>query len=274
MAIFTEIAYLENIFISTIIIIVSIFTAKIFHFLIKKISAKLAAARRISLTAKEARHYAKPLNILVNLIVSIIAIVIILNLYGLQGSVLGVLSAAGFLGIIVGFASKDTLGNLMAGMIIFIDKPFLIGDWVDIAGLEGEVIDMHVATTRMRSWDGELVVIPNSMVINEKIINKTIRGKLRIKIPVSIDYSSDIKKAVKVSKNLLVKDPRILDYPEPQVLVREFSDSAIKLELRGWMEPDKNSTVAIKNDLHHKIKEVFDKNGITIPFPQVTISKR
>ena len=274
MAIFTEIAYLEKTILTALIIVSSYFVAKIFHYMIDRLSKKLADIRRIKLTPKEAKHYSRPLKLVFNIILSIVVIILILNLHGLQGSVVGVLSAAGFLGIVVGFAAKDTLGNFIAGLIILIDKPFLIGDWVQIADLEGEVTDIHVASTRMKSWDGELVTIPNSMVINEKIINKTLQGKLRIKVPVGVDYSTDIKKAVKIAKDLLVKEPRILDKPEPQVLVKEFGESSINLELRGWMEPDKDSTVAIKNDLHHQIKEAFDKHGITIPFPQVTVSKR
>jgi small-conductance mechanosensitive channel len=274
MAIFTDVIYIEKTILTLIVLLGGYLVAKVVHYVIDHISKKLAKIRHLRLTPKEAKHYSRPLKMVSNIIITLIAVILILNLHGLQGSVVGILSAAGFLGIVVGFAAKDTLGNFIAGLIILIDKPFLIGDWVAISDIEGEVIDIHVASTRIRSWDGELVTVPNSMVINEKIINRTLQGKLRVKVQVGVDYSTDIKSAVKIAQNLLIKDKRILDEPEPQVLVKEFGESAINLELRGWMEPDKDSTVAIKNDLHHQLKEEFDKHGITIPFPQVTVSKR
>jgi small-conductance mechanosensitive channel len=111
------------------------------------------------------------------------------------------------------------------------------------------------------------------MLTNSKIINKTMQGNLRLKVPFGVDYDSDLKKVAKVTLSLAKKTPGILESPEPMVIVKEFGESSINMELRVWLQPEKDSTVALRNNLIVKITEEFKKNKIKIPYPHLELVK-
>ncbi|MFH1424574.1 MAG: mechanosensitive ion channel family protein [archaeon] len=255
-------------------IVLTYLIIKILHRAIDEIAKTAGATKHIRLTPKQTTHYARPIKIGVNLVAFIIVILMLLNFFGLEGSFLGVLSAAGFMGIVIGFAAKDVLGNLMAGFMIFFDQPFLLGDWIQVGEIEGIVIDTKITSTRIKTFGGEMVAIPNSLIQSEKIINKTHNGKLRVRADVSIDYNADLEKAVKLAKDYMKKSPLFLQDPEPSVLLDELGDSAVKLTLRAWVDPNKQSAIAAKDVLLTNVKLIFEKNKIKIPFPQVELSNR
>lgn len=271
---FANNALAVQLFYTVLTLVITILIVKSLHHAIDRIAKTAGAAKHISLTPKQTAHYAKPAKILINLVAVVIVALILLGIFGMQGSVLAVLSAAGFLGIVVGFASKDMLSNLIAGFIIFLDQPFIIGDWIAVQGIEGVVVDMKVTSTRIRTFGGEIAAIPNSIIESEKIINKTHQGKLRVKAEVSIDYTSDTDKAIKLAKNFMVKSPVFLDRVDPSVYITELDDSAVKLTMRGWIDPNKQSAIEAKHVLLSAVKKLYKKNGIKIPFTQLEISKR
>ncbi len=187
----------------------------------------------------------------------------------------GLLVGAGFLGIVVGLAARQTLGSLIAGFVLMFSRPFTIGDWVEIGGDGGIVTDITIMNTRLENFDGETIVIPNDRVNNQPITNRSNRGQYRIRLDVGVDYETDIDHAAEVAREVLTDIDRIADAPPPQIVPKSFGDSAVVLELRFWidnpMPPRKWRAI---DAAVRQIKEQFEHEDITIPFPQRTVSDR
>ncbi|MFB6298829.1 MAG: mechanosensitive ion channel family protein [Halobacteriales archaeon] len=196
-----------------------------------------------------------------------VAIVIILGLW--EVNLGGLLVGAGFLGIVLGMAARQTLGSLIAGFVIMFSRPFEIGDWVQIGDKEGIVTDITVVNTRIQNFDGEYVMLPNDTVSSSDIINRTRKGRLRIQLEVGVDYDTDLEKAGSLAKNAMDEVDDILTVPQPQVVFKRFGDSAIVLGLRFWIDkPSARRRWRAQTAVIKTVKEAFDANGIKIPFPQ------
>lgn len=187
----------------------------------------------------------------------------------------GLLIGAGFLGIVFGMAARQTLGALIAGFVLMFSRPFELGDWVLINDVEGIVTDITIINTRLRSFDGEEVVMPNDTVSDGTIINRTRRGSLRIRTDVGIDYETDIDTAEELAISAMESVNRVAPAPKPQVIPKSLDDSAITLELRYWIKnPSAHKKWQTKQAVIRQVKESYDENGIDIPYPQRTLSSR
>jgi small-conductance mechanosensitive channel len=185
----------------------------------------------------------------------------------------GLLVGAGFLGIVIGMAARQTLGSLIAGFVLMFSRPFEIGDWVAIGDQEGFVTDITIMNTHVRNFDGEFVVIPNDSVGNAVVTNRSREGRLRIRMEVGIGYDDDAERATGVAQEVLDGIDLIANNPPPHVFPSEFGDSAIVLDLRYWIDPPTpqarwRSRAAVVNAIQHR----FSDEGISIPFPQRTVS--
>jgi len=187
----------------------------------------------------------------------------------------GLLVGAGFLGIVVGFAARQTLGSLLAGFVLMFSRPFTIGDWVRIGDQEGIVTDITIFNTRLENFDGEFVVMPNDKVSNQAITNRSQKGLLRLRIDVGIDYADDPDHARQVALEAISDLQEVVDAPPPQVFPKSFGDSAVVMEMRFWIDhptpPRKWKAVSA---VITSVKEAFDEEGIKIPFPQQEVSGR
>ncbi|MFC7133467.1 MULTISPECIES: mechanosensitive ion channel family protein [Salinibaculum] len=187
----------------------------------------------------------------------------------------GLLVGAGFLGIVVGLAARQTLGSLIAGFVLMFSRPFTIGDWVEVGEKEGIVTDITIVNTRLKNFDGETIVLPNDSVSNKPIVNRSERGHLRIRQDVGIDYATDPDHAAEVALDAMRDLGPVADAPPPQVVPKSFGDSAVVLELRFWidqpMPPRKWQAV---DAVVRAIKDAFDEEDIKIPFPQQELSGR
>jgi small-conductance mechanosensitive channel len=207
--------------------------------------------------------------------ISLLALLIAgsLTVWGVDLS--GLLVGAGFLGIVVGLAARQTLGSLIAGFVLMFSRPFTIGDWVEIGEKEGIVTDITIVNTRLENFDGETIVIPNDSVSNRPIVNRSERGHLRIRQDVGIDYASDPDHAADVALEAMTDLKPVADSPPPQVIPKSFGDSAVVLELRFWIErpmpPRKWRAI---DAVVRAIKDAFEAEGIKIPFPQQELSGR
>lgn len=221
-------------------------------------------------------HYTKPFKKIVSVVVYIAAILMILSIFGLRGSLTSLLAGAGFLGIIVGMATKDVLSGVISGMVLYIDRPFKIGDWVEVNGEQGIVQDLSLQTTRIRNFSGELVTIPNSKITSSTVINKTAEPNSRLDIGIGVDYDTDMNEALILCKEVLEAQPEVLDDPEPSIVIEEFADSSINLLIRFWVNRQdlKERGIGLpgmKSDLRKKLLEKFRAEGVEIPFPHVEI---
>ena len=181
-------------------------------------------------------------------------------------AVLGVSVVFGF---VLGFAFQQTLGNIAAGFMIAITKPFRAGDYVEIAGNSGSVNAVGASITTMTTVDNKRIIIPNSKIWGEPIVNYTALNKRMIDMRVGISYNDDMNKAIKIAMDVLKNHKKVLKDPAPYVAVANLGDSSVDLLVRPWV--DTNDYWKTKWELIQQIKEAFDKNGISIPFPQTDV---
>ncbi|MFW5956077.1 MAG: mechanosensitive ion channel family protein [Halorhabdus sp.] len=187
----------------------------------------------------------------------------------------GLLVGAGFLGIVVGLAARQTLGALIAGIVLMFSRPFEIGDWIEVGEEEGVVTDITIMNTRIENFDGEVVYLPNDRVNELAIVNRSRRGSLRLRVDVGIDYDADPERAKTIATETIKEIDVIADGPPPQIVPKAFGDSAIILEMRFWIDhptpPRKwNATERVVT----AVKAAFEREGISIPFPQRELSGR
>jgi len=208
------------------------------------------------------------------------AAVIALDVLGVN--VMPFIAGAGVLGVAVGFAAKDTLSNLIAGILLIIDRPFEIGDRIEVWNVPtgnaswGDVIDIGLRATRIKTTDNIVVIIPNNEIMTRDIVNYTsISTSIRVRINIGIAYDADLPKA----KNLIVEAARSADWiltnPAPKVVVRNFGESSVDLQARVWIRDARRRMDTI-DYITDTVKTLFDENGIEIPFPKrdITIVNR
>jgi small-conductance mechanosensitive channel len=208
--------------------------------------------------------------------VSLYAIAGTIILGGLWGVDLGgLLVGAGFLGIVVGLAARQTLGALLAGFVLMFSRPFEIGDWVEIGDHEGIVTDITIVTTRMQTFDGEYVMVPNDVVSSESVVNRSRKGRLRIEVDVGIDYDADPTHAAEVARDAVKQVNAVMRVPTPQVVVKEFVDSAVLLGVRVWIDnPSARRKWRTRTAVVSAVKEAFEREDVKIPFPQRELTGR
>ena len=215
---------------------------------------------------------AKLSNILAEFTSRIVKVILIIFTFSMALGFLGVDVGTALIGISVvfglvfGLAFQDTLGNLTAGFMIAITKPFKVGDFVDIAGKTGSISSVGISITNLTTFDNKRVIIPNSKVWGEPIVNYTALKTRMIDISIGISYSDDIGKAIKVAMTVLKNNTKVLKDPSPSVATDELADSSVNLVIRPWVKTE--DYWPIKRELTQKLKETFDKEGISIPFPQ------
>ena len=208
----------------------------------------------------------------------IYAFAAILALDVLGVNVMPFIAGAGVAGIAIGFAAKDTLSNLIAGVLLIIDRPFEIGDRIEVwsapagSATWGDVIDIGLRATKIKTTDNIIIIIPNNEIMTRDIVNYTsISTKIRVRINVGVAYDADIEKAKDLIKDVAGQAAWISKEPPPKVVVRNFGESSVDLQLRVWIDDPRKrmDTISYITD---KIKAAFDKNGIEIPYPKRDIT--
>lgn len=181
-------------------------------------------------------------------------------------SLLAILGAAG---LAVGLALKDSLSNFAAGVMLIIFKPFNIGHFVEAAGIAGVVEKITVFNTVFRTGDNKEIIVPNAQIYGGVIVNVSAKPTRRIDLVVGIGYGDDIKKARDLMFDVVNADSRILKDPACVIAVNELGASSVDFVVRPWVKSA--DFWAVKWDLLEKIKESFDANGVSIPYPQQDI---
>ncbi|WP_049970891.1 mechanosensitive ion channel family protein [Haladaptatus cibarius] len=188
--------------------------------------------------------------------------------YGNILTALATVAAAATLAI--GFALQNILANFVAGVFIFTDKPFKIGDWIewDDGTYSGIVEDIDLRVTRVRTFDNELLTVPNAVLTDGVIKNPVAKDELRIQFLFGIGYDDDIHQATDIIVEEAENHPEILDTPEPSVRLTELGDSAVGLKSRFWIaDPKRGDFVKTRGEYVTAVKERFDAAGIDMPYP-------
>ena len=205
-------------------------------------------------------------------IIFVTAIIIALDKIGVN--IMPFVAGAGVAGIAIGFAAKDTLSNIIAGVLLLIDRPFEVGDRIEVwsapsnSATWGDVLDVGLRATRIQTTDNIIIVIPNNEIMKRDIINyTTITKEIRVRIPVGIAYDADVKKAKEIICKVGLELEWVMKEPAPKVVVKTFGDSAVNLEARVWIDDPRKrmDTISYITD---RVKEEFQKNSIEIPYPK------
>ena len=173
----------------------------------------------------------------------------------------------GAIALAVGFAAQDLLGNFVAGVFILKDKPFQVGDWIEWGGNAGRVEEIDLRVSRVRTFDNELVTVPNGDLANSAVTNPVAYDTLRQKFVFGIGYDDDIEEATDIIVEKAEAHEEILDDPGVSVRVTELGDSAVGLQSRWWIaDPDRGDFVRVRSEYVTAVKEAFDDAGIDMPY--------
>ncbi len=181
----------------------------------------------------------------------------------------GILAAAGILGIVIGFAAQTSVSNIISGFFLIADKPFEIGEAIEIDGQGGYVLDISLLSTRIRTFDNRYLRMPNSAVANARIVNLSRYEIRRLDLSVGIAYKEDVQKALDVLNRVIKNNENVLLEPEPMVVITRFGESSIDFEIRAWIQ--RAALFSTRTELIKSIKNAFDEAGIEIPFPTRTV---
>ncbi|WP_276246726.1 MULTISPECIES: mechanosensitive ion channel family protein [unclassified Haladaptatus] len=174
----------------------------------------------------------------------------------------------GALALAFGFAAQDLLSNFVAGLFILKDRPFEIGDWIEWEGYAGRVQDIDLRVTRVKTFDNQLITVPNADLANNPLINPVAFDTLRQKFVFGIGYEDDINQATDIIIEEAEKIESILDDPGTTVRVTELGDSAVGLQSRFWIKnPNRADFVKTRSEYVQAVKERFDEEGIDMPYP-------
>jgi small conductance mechanosensitive channel len=174
----------------------------------------------------------------------------------------------GALALAFGFAAQDLLSNFVAGLFILKDRPFEIGDWIEWDGYAGRVEDIDLRVTRVKTFDNQLITVPNADLANNPLINPVAFDTLRQKFVFGIGYDDDINQATDIIIEEAEKHEDILDDPATSVRVTELGDSAVGLQSRFWIkDPTRADFVRTRSEYVQAVKERFDAEGIDMPYP-------
>ena len=204
----------------------------------------------------------------VNITLHIIVLLSALNALGI--STTGLLAALSGAVVAVALALKDSHGRIAGGIIILLTKRFETGDYIEINGDEGTVVQVDLMHTTLKTLDNRHVVIPNAVAVNSRIVDYSSEDLRRLDMVLGISYSDDSERAKQIILDTVKQHKMTLDKPEePFARVTGFGDSAVEITLRVWCE--RANYWQLKFDLLEKIKAEFDKNGISIPYNQLDV---
>ena len=196
--------------------------------------------------------------------VMIFVIIAAINQIGVQTtSLIAVMGAAG---LAVGLALQGSLSNFAAGVLIVMFRPYRVGDFVEAAGIAGVVEQVQILTTILRTGDNKRIIVPNSQIMGSIITNYSANDKRRIDMVFGVSYSDDLDKVRANLEELIAADERILKDPAPVIAVSELADSSVNFIVRPWVATA--DYWAVFWDLTEAVKKRFDREGISIPFPQ------
>ncbi len=198
----------------------------------------------------------------------IILIFVVFTALGFLGLDVGqyILGLAVVMGFVLGFALGDTLSNIASGFMVAITKPFKAGDFVTVSGESGVIKSVGISVTELDTPDNKRIIIPNKVVYGSNIVNFTRNSIRRVDMTTGVSYGDDLDKVLKTTMAVITSHPKVLKDPAPQVAVTEMADSSVNFVVRPWCKTEDYWDVFF--DLQKAIKQAYDREGISIPFPQ------
>lgn len=228
---------------------------------------------KLTVRGLKARQADKEISVLMERAVrwGVIALGIVLALQQAGQDVSAFLTGLGILGFTIGFALQDVSANFVAGVLLLIQQPFDIGDFIEVVGYDGKVLTVDLRATELLTSDGRHVTIPNSEVFSNPITNFTRTERRRIALAIGVAYDSDLEQVRQVSLEAVGSIPGVLSDPAPTVVFGGFGDTAINLTIYYWYSTSETGGNDAKDGGIVAIKQAYDKAGVEMPYPTQTI---
>ncbi len=227
------------------------------------------AARSVGrfMAQRTSRHHAAMMRRLVFYGIFVLFLVAALREAGFSLDV--VLGAAGILTVAIGFASQTSATNMISGLFLLVEKPFEIGDFIEVDATIGEVIAIDMLSVKLRTPDNLYVRIPNETLIKTRVVNRSRFPVRRLDLPVGIAYAEDVERVQRLLLDLAEKNPVCLEEPKPFTLVTAFGASSVDLQFSFWVPKEK--VLEGRSSMMVAIKSTLDREGIEIPFPHTSV---
>ena len=201
--------------------------------------------------------------------IALMATVLLTALGALGVNTTSFLAIVGAAGLAVGLALKDSLGNFAAGVMLIFFRPFKTGDYVEAGGTSGTVEAVRIFNTVLKTPDNRIIIVPNSLVYSDVIINYSDQETRRIDLVIGIGYNDNISQAKGLIEGILQADDRVLTDPAPGIMVLELGASSVDIAVRPWVKS--SDYWATRGDLLERIKVTLEDNGLSIPYPQTDV---
>lgn len=194
----------------------------------------------------------------------VVLIIIVVSMIGIETTSL--IAALGASVLAIGLALQGSLANFAGGVLILLLKPFKVDDFIEVEGHMGTVREIRIFYTIIVTPQNQVITIPNSGVSNNAVVNFTAEKTRRLDLVFGIGYEDSIDKAREILKGIINNDERILKTPTPDIVIEELADSSVNFKLKLWTKIE--DYWSVNYFMHEEVKKQFDKNGVSIPFPQ------
>lgn len=233
-----------------------VFSALVQRIMTNRISGRVGISPGIFYAIRRVVHY----------VIISIGMVVALNFIGLDFTALAVVF--GFLSVGIGFGFQNITSNFISGLVLLFERPISIGDFVTVADQVGAVKDIKMRSTLIQTQDNIAIIIPNSKFLDQEVINWSHGNpRVRIHVPVGVEYGSDLEKVKAALLRVATEDPDVLDSPAPEVRFLEFGDSSLNFELLAWIARPEAQWI-MRSQLNFGIDRALREAEIGIPFPQ------
>ena len=228
---------------------------------INRLVAQMMERRKIDATIQSF------LRSFINILLTILLLISVVSALGVNTTSFAALLASA--GVAVGMALSGNLQNLAGGLIILLFKPYKVGDYVDAQGVSGTVKEIQIFHTVLVSPDNKIIYVPNGSLSSGSVTNYSLSQLRRVDWTVGVEYGTEIEKVRQTGLDLIKKDGRILTEPAPFIALSALADSSVNITIRVWVKNEDYWGVFF--DMNQNIYEVFNREGISFPFPQVTV---
>lgn len=203
----------------------------------------------------------------INILLTILLLISVVSALGVNTTSFAALLASA--GVAIGMALSGNLQNLAGGLIILLFKPYKVGDYIDAQGVSGTVKEIQIFHTVLTTPDNNIIYVPNGSLSSGSVTNYSLSALRRVDWTIGVEYGTEIEKVRQTALDLIKKDSRILTDPAPFIALSALADSSVNITIRVWTKNEDYWGVFF--DMNQNIYEVFNKEGIAFPFPQVTV---
>ena len=207
----------------------------------------------------------KALDQMVDLVTIIVAACLTLYIWGIDEMLYAALTTIGIVGIMLAFAVRDIASNFISGILLILSKDILIGDAIEVKGIEGRVERINVRTTSVRRYDGALVLVPNSDILNSPVVDYHATEKRRVEVLVVIASTYDLETVTETLEGVARDEARRLEGEPIDIIIKGFEPSIVRLELRFWVA--RSDFITVKSEVHTRIQAALEAKGVSLDVP-------